>query len=235
MTFKTRATFVARGGSGRHGAVAHAQPPRDLYTRALARDRAVRDARQAPTLRQIRAAVAAYERVVQPLPGERLRRQRPVAGRRALAPGLGAFRQRGRQANRRAAPQAAAVRLSVELARCPASTRPWRVSRRSRPLPTRDSRAAARTAAAGSRRGRSSTTADAVEPATRPAGVVTVRGITRTALPDGVRVSIEMDRELLFRQERLENPRRVFFDLRGAHLSPGLARQDAQLLRRHRS
>ncbi len=55
-----------------------------------------------------------------------------------------------------------------------------------------------------------------------PPGIVTVRGISRTPLPDGVRVSIEMDRELLFRQERLENPKRVFFDLRGAHLSPGL-------------
>ena len=37
-----------------------------------------------------------------------------------------------------------------------------------------------------------------------------------------MRISIEMDRELLFKQERLENPRRMFFDLRGAHLSPGL-------------
>ena len=55
-----------------------------------------------------------------------------------------------------------------------------------------------------------------------PPGIVTVRGISRTPLPDGVRVSIEMDRELVFRQERLENPKRVFFDLRGAHMSPGL-------------
>jgi N-acetylmuramoyl-L-alanine amidase len=31
-----------------------------------------------------------------------------------------------------------------------------------------------------------------------------------------------MDRELIFKQEQLDNPRRVFFDLRGAHLSPGL-------------
>jgi N-acetylmuramoyl-L-alanine amidase len=31
-----------------------------------------------------------------------------------------------------------------------------------------------------------------------------------------------MDRELLFKQERLENPKRVFFDLRNANLSPGL-------------
>ena len=50
------------------GLDAHAQPPRDLYTQALARDRAVRDARQAPTLRQIRQAVAAYERVVRRYP-----------------------------------------------------------------------------------------------------------------------------------------------------------------------
>ena len=45
----------------------------------------------------------------------------------------------------------------------------------------------------------------------------TIRGITRTALPDGVRVTIEADRELVFRQEQLDNPRRLFFDVRGAH------------------
>jgi len=48
--------------------MAYAQPPRDLYTRALTQDRAVRDARQTPTVRQIRAAVAAYERVVRRYP-----------------------------------------------------------------------------------------------------------------------------------------------------------------------
>ena len=61
--------MVLRGGSRGHRApLAYAQPPRDLYTRALAQDRAVRDARQAPTLRQIRGAVAAYERVVRRYP-----------------------------------------------------------------------------------------------------------------------------------------------------------------------
>ncbi len=49
-----------------------------------------------------------------------------------------------------------------------------------------------------------------------------VRGITRTSLEDGVRVSIELDRELSFRQEPLENPRRLFFDLRGARPSVAL-------------
>jgi N-acetylmuramoyl-L-alanine amidase len=45
---------------------------------------------------------------------------------------------------------------------------------------------------------------------------VTIRAISRSLLPDGVRVSIEMDRELFFHHEQLEHPKRVFFDLRGA-------------------
>src|SRR5919109_3506123 len=48
--------------------VAAAQPARELYTRALARDRSVRDAGQQPTRREIRSAIAAYERVVRRFP-----------------------------------------------------------------------------------------------------------------------------------------------------------------------
>ena len=68
MTFNTRATMVFVAVLVGSAPLAYAQPPRDLYTRALAQDRAVRDARQAPTLRQIRGAVAAYERVVRRYP-----------------------------------------------------------------------------------------------------------------------------------------------------------------------
>src|SRR6476620_7304160 len=42
--------------------------PRDVYTRALERERAVRDASRAPTVEQIRAVVAAYERMVRLYP-----------------------------------------------------------------------------------------------------------------------------------------------------------------------
>ena len=45
---------------------------------------------------------------------------------------------------------------------------------------------------------------------------VAIRAITRTSLADGVRVSIEMDGEISYHQERLDNPRRVFFDLKNA-------------------
>ena len=95
-----------------------------------------------------------------------------------------------------------------------------RVSRRSRPFRRTKPGCRRHNLGRPPRRARAARTLEAVEPAAT--GVVTVRGITRTPLPDGVRVSIEMDRELLFKQEQLENPRRVFFDLRGAHLSPGL-------------
>ena len=214
MTFKSRVTFVLVAVLLGAAPLTYAQPPRDLYTRALGLDRGVRDARQAPTLRQIRAAVAAYERVVRRYPasgyadnalwqaaelsrlawerfGNDADRMTGVRLLKLLESGYpsssllaGAEQALARFETVKTAPPAAPPRVSL------ASTRPA-----AKPVET---------------------------VGTAPAGVVTVRGISRTALPDGVRVSIEMDRELLFRQEQLDNPKRVFFDLRGAHLSPGL-------------
>jgi N-acetylmuramoyl-L-alanine amidase len=57
--------------------------------------------------------------------------------------------------------------------------------------------------------------------------VATIREIKRTPLPDGVRVSIELDAESRYRYERLENPRRVFFDIKGTRAPASL--QDAVL------
>ena len=68
--------------------------------------------------------------------------------------------------------------------------------------------------------------ASAATPPT-PAPVATIKEIKRVALPDGVRVSIELDAESMYRHERLENPRRVFFDLKGARSVASL--QDAIL------
>ena len=218
MTFKSRVTFVLVAVLLGAAPLAYAQPPRDLYTRALGLDRGVRDARQTPTLRQIRAAVAAYERVVRRYPasgyadnalwqgaelsrlawerfGNDADRKTGVRLLKLLESGYpssslltGAEQALARFEAVKTTPPAAPPAAPPQVS--PASTRPA-------PKPVE--------------------IADAV-----PAGVVTVRGISRTALPDGVRVSIEMDRELLFRQEQLDNPKRVFFDLRGAHLSPGL-------------
>ncbi len=56
---------------------------------------------------------------------------------------------------------------------------------------------------------------------------MTIREIRRTAFPDGVRVTIEVDGESLFEQETLENPKRLFFDLKNAQASGSL--QDATI------
>jgi N-acetylmuramoyl-L-alanine amidase len=59
------------------------------------------------------------------------------------------------------------------------------------------------------------------------ASPIAIREVKRTALPDGIRVTIEMESEAGYHAERLENPRRVFFDIRGARPSPAL--QDASM------
>jgi N-acetylmuramoyl-L-alanine amidase len=233
MTLRTRALMIV-GAVLLTTGIAYAQPPRTMYTQALARDRAVRDARQASTLKQIRAAVAAYERVVRKYPasgysdnalwqagqlcqlawerfgddsdrrtGVRLLKQLQAGyPSSSLASGideaLGAFESKAAAATPPPAPIASALSPP---SRAPATmTAPpdvVNVKKASAPAP---------------------------EPARTPSpsGVVTVRGISRTALPDGVRVSIEMDQELLYHQEQIENPKRLFFDLRGAHLPPNL-------------
>ena len=220
MTFNARATILAVGLVLGCGSIAAAQPPRQLYTQALARDRSVRDARQAATLRQIRAAVAAYERVV---------RKYPASGYadnalwQASELSRLAWDRFGEESDKRTG-----VRLLKQLqAGYPASSL---ISGVDQALANFDTTKAMATTGSGSgvvRPTSSSprpvtTTARAETPEAAPNGVVTVRAINRTAMPDGIRVSIEMDREVLFRQERLDNPKRLFFDLRGAYLSPGL-------------
>jgi len=72
--------------------------------------------------------------------------------------------------------------------------------------------------------------APSASPSPSPAStstVATIKEIRRVALPDGVRVSIELDAESIYRHEQLEKPRRVFFDLKGARTTAPL--QDAVL------
>jgi N-acetylmuramoyl-L-alanine amidase len=50
-------------------------------------------------------------------------------------------------------------------------------------------------------------------PAVPRSGVAALRDIKRTVLPEAVRVTLELDREVGFHDERLDNPARVFVDL----------------------
>jgi N-acetylmuramoyl-L-alanine amidase len=189
-------------------AAAEAQPARDLYTRALQRDRAVRDGGQPATRRNIRAAVAAYERVV---------RRHPKSGYcdnalwQASELSRLAWDKFGEDVDRRTG-----VRLLKQLkSGYPSSPLLREVDGA---LARFESSKPAVTAAAPARTPAPAAAVPAADTSATPApsAPATVKGITRSPLPDGVRVAIELDRELYFRQEQLDNPRRLFFDLRGA-------------------
>src|SRR5258707_265903 len=53
----------------------------------------------------------------------------------------------------------------------------------------------------------------------------TIRGIKRTVLPDAVRIVIELDTEVMFHEERIASPDRVFLDLTPARATPALRNQ----------
>jgi N-acetylmuramoyl-L-alanine amidase len=194
---------------------AEAQPARDMYTDALLRDRAVRDAAQRATKQQIRAAVAAYERVV---------RRHPKSGYcdnalwQAGELSRLAWDRFGEEVDRRTGVRLLALLQSgypsspfvrqIETA-VAAFESPKPAPAKAAAVPGSDPGVRSRTPGSDPTvRGRTA--------GSDPEGNAVVRGITRTSLPDGVRVAIELDRELLFRQEQLDHPRRLFFDLRGA-------------------
>ena len=59
-------------------------------------------------------------------------------------------------------------------------------------------------------------------PALVPIERATLNAIQRTVLPDSVRVTLELDREVAYREGRLAGPARVFFDLKNVQLTPAL-------------
>jgi N-acetylmuramoyl-L-alanine amidase len=228
MTLKTPVVMVVAAIMAVAAGTAAAQPPRELYARALERDRTVRDARHEATLRELRSAIAAYERVV---------RRHPASGYSDNA--LWQASELARLAWERfgdVADKRTSVRMLTQLkSGYPSSSLIARADEamqdleRAEAVPAADSRPTQPAAVPAVARKPAAEPAPVIKSAestegekTVPTGVVTLRNITRTALTDGVRVSLEMDRELIFHQEQLDNPRRLFFDLKGAHISPAL-------------
>lgn len=50
----------------------------------------------------------------------------------------------------------------------------------------------------------------------------TLTGIQRVVLPSSVRITLELDKEVTYREERLAGPSRLFFDLKNVQLTPAL-------------
>ena len=62
-------------------------------------------------------------------------------------------------------------------------------------------------------------------------GLATIKEIRRLVLADAVRIVIELDAEVEFRQDRLSNPSRVFVDLAGTKAAAALAEQTVRFER----
>ena len=189
-----------------------------MYTRALARERILRDGERPPTLKQIRDVVAAYERVVRRYPASGYSDNALwQAGNLSLL----AYQRFGQADDRRDG-----MRLFLQLKTAyPSSSLLDRWGETVAGFEAAPNPAAAVPAApvapAKSLPAVVSTTGEStIRPVEKVAAAnnptTIIRGITRTPTGDGVRVRIEVDGEILFRQEQLENPRRVFFDLKNA-------------------
>jgi N-acetylmuramoyl-L-alanine amidase len=181
---------------------ASAQPARDMYNRALAQERSVRDESARPTLARMRRAIAAYEAVVRrhPSSGYADNALWQAANLASLA-----FDRFGDEADRKTS-----ARLMAHLAREYPSSR---LAARVPPIPV-----VTTGAAPPDQKPRSDS---------RASELATLKDITRTVLPDGIRITVDLDSEVPYHQEEITNPRRLFFDLKGVKTASTL--QDASL------
>jgi N-acetylmuramoyl-L-alanine amidase len=198
---------------------ADAQTARDMYNRALAQERTVRDEAAKPTLVQMRRAIAAYEAVV---------RRHPASGYadnalwQAANLATLAFERFGEEKDRKSS-----ARLLAHLAREYPSSKLAAQAAASAPPAAPAPPPAPAPAAPTDSPAPVEKTSGADVPAPARNQIVTLRDITRTVLPDGVRITVDLESEVPYHQEEITNPRRLFFDLRGVKTASTL--QDASL------
>jgi N-acetylmuramoyl-L-alanine amidase len=196
---------------------ASADTARAMYTRALAQERTVRDASTNPTVAQMRRVVASYEAIV---------RLHPSSGYadnalwQAANLSLLAYQRFDSDADRKTAtrllnllvkeyPSSSLVAQAKDALASPTVLAESLSAPLPAVIPAKDSAPIAK---------------DSV-PVT--AGAPMLREIHRTALPDGVRLTVDLDAEVPYHQEEIANPRRLFFDLKGVKPVPNL--QDVAL------
>jgi N-acetylmuramoyl-L-alanine amidase len=176
---------------------AAAPSAKTLYTAALAREQPVRSALGSPdappgVLADVRSLASAYVSIVRRYPASPYCDNALWQAGRLLLDAFQRFGQAGDRDN--------GVKL---LERLEAS---YPTSRFVRQVPgelARLEKPGSRAAEAGPAR-----SAEA-----RPPGIATIRNVSRSVLADAVRITIEIDGEVPFHQERIPNPERVFLDL----------------------
>ena len=234
--------------------IVSAAPVRSMYNDALGREQTVRAALTAPdaaagVLGEVRAVVAAYEAVVRHYPASSYCDNALwQAGRLSLD----AFARFGQAPDKDA---------GIRILRRLAATYP--TSKLARQVPEQLTRAEspgglagpplppaaappppAGSAGADPRVPPPPGSGEARQSAKRdgggPTGLATIKDIRRAVLPDAVRITIELDNEVPFHEERIQDPARVFVDLPGTRAAPALIDQtlrfetDADIVRQVR-
>ena len=217
-----------------------------IYTRALSRERELREGPSGASLAQLRSLVGLYEAVVHRYPKSgycdnalwqganvallAFERFEQAADRRTAVRLLTLLREgypssplRGRAGEELASLNT----VRAPSAASPAAVPPPPVAAAPAPIPTPSTVAIIAPPETIVSRPAAEPPVPAAAASTAAAAVATIRDIKRIPLPDGVRVSIELDSESRYRYERLDNPRRVFFDLKGTRAPASL--QDAVL------
>lgn len=193
-----------------------AETARAMYEHALAQEHALR-ADDNPTLAKMRRIVAAYEAVV---------RKHPTSGYsdNALWQGAGVA-ELAFERFKDPADQGTAKRLLKALvSQYPSSSL---VPRAKGQLASLDpAPAAVHLETAVTHAERTPPPAPA-EPSGPPSGPDLLEQVQRVAMPDGVRLILNLDSEAPFHQEEIDHPRRLFFDLRGVQAVASL--KDATL------
>jgi N-acetylmuramoyl-L-alanine amidase len=219
MTLKIGTALLAALSLGPLAGLASGQEAaRLMYTDALARERVLRAA-EAPSVEDLRTLVRAYERVVHRFPASAYCDN---ALWQAANLGLLAYERFGDDADEQAA-ERLLTKLRDNYSSSSLVPRVNELLAAPRPAPTTGLVSKVEAVPPPPRREPAAPPRTAGPPAApAAAGANTIREITRTPLPDGMRVSILLDIESGYRSERLEKPRRVFFDLKGARPAPSL-------------
>ena len=239
-------------GSFRIGAAA---PVRSMYNDALAREQTVRAALTAPdatagVLGDVRAVVAAYEAVVRHYPASSYCDNALWQAGRLSLDAFARFGQvSDKDAGVRILRRLAATYPASKLARLVPEQLPRAEIPGALTGPPLQSASAAPPPAAGIISGADPRvppqgSGEARQSAKRdgggPTGLATIRDIRRAVLPDAVRITIELDNEVPFHEERIQDPARVFVDLPGTRAAPALIDQtlrfetDADIVRQVR-
>jgi N-acetylmuramoyl-L-alanine amidase len=201
------------------------KPVRTMYNEALAREQAVRPALAAPEalatiLIEVRTVVAAYESLVKHYPVSSYSDDALWNAARLSLDAYAKFNQ--------GADKDAAVRLLNKLATAYPMSKfakqvPEQLTRvqdgnpekTAVPTPEVSTKASAPTTSA---------TVPSIAPGVRPPQpkILTIRAIRRNVTPQAVRITIELDGEPSFHDERITDPERVFVDLASTKAAPHL-------------